>query len=300
MVRTSCRMVQAGNRLSACHAEFLSVHPYFNLNTPTEEGEPPTIELTPLRTYPAGSRSVPVRLKVNDSEGLHQLLLFVRTIKPHFAAGSPEVKACRGLAGDRDTVVEFDYDGVIPSDGSTSTDPIYVKAVDTDGNVGYASFEPMEISPHHIVTLGDNISSVAFSSDGVTLATGSRNGTVKLWDVAAQQDIATLKVHSSVSSVAFSSDGVTLATGLRNGTVKLWDVAAQQDIATLKVHASSVNSVAFSSDGVTLATGSWDGTVKLWDVTTRQNIATLERHTSSVNSVAFQAMGVPSLPGGIG
>ena len=105
------------NRLSACHAEFLSVHPYFNLNTPTEEGERPTIELISPRTYPAGSQSVPVRLKVNDSDGLHQLLLFVTTIEPHFARGSYEVKACRGLAGDRDTVVRFDYDGVIPSDG---------------------------------------------------------------------------------------------------------------------------------------------------------------------------------------
>ena len=133
------------NRLSACHAEYLSVHPYFNLNTPTEERERPTIELISPRLYPAGSQSVPVRLKVNDSDGLHQLLLYVTSIELHSAAGFYEVKVCRGLGGDRDTVVLFDYDGVIPSDDSASLSnpvvhPMSVEVVDTDGNVGRTHF----------------------------------------------------------------------------------------------------------------------------------------------------------------
>ena len=45
-VRTSCRRLPLSwDRLSACAAEFLSVHPYFNAETSTEEGSPPTIEL---------------------------------------------------------------------------------------------------------------------------------------------------------------------------------------------------------------------------------------------------------------
>ena len=128
------------DRLSACHAKYLSVHPYFNPDTPIEEGPSPTIELISPRTYPAGSQSVPVRLKINDSEGLHQVLLSVNTIEPHAAAGFLEVKECRGLQGDRDTEVEFDYDGVVPSDSITSLSnpivhPIYVEVADTSGNV---------------------------------------------------------------------------------------------------------------------------------------------------------------------
>ena len=324
------------NRLSACAAEFLSVHPYFNLNTPIEEGKPPTIELISSRTYPAGSQSVPVRLKVNDSEGLHQLLLFVTAIEPHFTAGFTELRACRGLTGDRDTIVEFDYDGVIPSDGFTNLSdpaihPIYVEAVDTDGDVGYASFGLAESSPHHIATFDEHTSGVrsvafspvdatllatsswdgtvklwnvvaqrniatlrpkgfsgAFSSDGVTLATGSWDGLVTLWDVVAQQDISTFKVHTErITSVSFSSDGAILATGSRDGTVKLWDVVSQRNIATLKKHAAEVTSVSFSSDGAILATGSRDGTVKLWDVARHRAIATFEDHTYGVNSVVF-------------
>ena len=191
------------------------MHPYFNLNTPIEEGESPTIEFISPRTYPAGSQSVPVRLKVNDSDGLHQLLLFVTTIEPHSAAGFHEVKACRGLAGDRDTVVRFDYDGVIPSDGFTNLSdpaihPISVHAVDTDGNVGSASFGLVEISPHHITTFDEHtesVHSVAFSPvDATLLATVSRDGTIKLWNAVTQRNIATLR--SVRTSMVFSSDGV--------------------------------------------------------------------------------------------
>ncbi len=75
------------DRLSACHAEFLSVHPYFNSSVEDQEAPPPTIELISQTGYSAGSNSVPVQLKVSDSEGLHQVILFVRTEEPHPAAG---------------------------------------------------------------------------------------------------------------------------------------------------------------------------------------------------------------------
>ena len=312
------------DRLSASHAEYLSVHPYFNLNIPTEEGEPPTIELISPRLYPAGSQSVPVRLKVNDSDGLHQLLLYVTSIEPHIAAGFYEVKASWGLGGDRDTTVRFDYDGVIPSDSLTSLSdpaihPISVRAVDTDGDVGYTSFGLTEISPHHITTLdehrdkvhlfkqytndtvtprfnvdGHGVHSVAFSPvDATLLATGSWDGTVKLWDVVTERDIATLRVHTAgITSVAFSPiDATLLATGSKDWTVRLWDVETERNIATLKEHTAGITSVAFSSDGSTLATGSWDRTVRLWDVETERNIATLKEHTDAVSSVAFSSDG---------
>jgi WD40 repeat protein len=70
------------------------------------------------------------------------------------------------------------------------------------------------------------VGSVAFSPDGKTLASGSQNRTIKLWDVATGEEQATLKGHTDmVLSVAFSPDGKTLASGSMDKTIKLWDVA---------------------------------------------------------------------------
>ncbi len=288
------------DRLSACNAEFLAVHPYFNLDTPIEEALLPSIELLSPQEYPAGSKSISVHIKISDLEELHQVLLFVRTREPHLAAGFLEVKGCRGLAGDKDAVVEFEYDGVIPSAVFTSLSdpsvhPIYVQAVDTEGNVGRAYFEFLEISPHHIATLEEHkneVYSIAFSPDGSTLASGSLDGLVKLWDVSTRRDIDTFDAHTGwVASLAFSPNGMMLASGSDDQTVKLWEVSTRRNLATFEEHWGRVVSVVFSPDGSTLASGSLDGLVKLWEVSTRRNLATFEGHMWG-GSVAFSPDGM--------
>ncbi|MEH2189636.1 MAG: ribosome assembly protein 4, partial [Nostoc sp.] len=68
--------------------------------------------------------------------------------------------------------------------------------------------------------------SVGFSPDGKTLASGSSDNTIKLWDVSTGKAIKTLTGHSSrVYSVGFSPDGKTLASGSSDNTIKLWDVS---------------------------------------------------------------------------
>ncbi len=135
------------DRLSACHAEYLSVHPYFNPDIPIEIGPPPTIELiSPQRIYPAGAKSIPIRFRISDSDGLHQWLL--HAWQPHV---KNSVLTCGQGGGVKELIIDFDYDGVIPSahdpeySRNTSLNnplahPIRIEAVDVNGNVSSPEF----------------------------------------------------------------------------------------------------------------------------------------------------------------
>jgi hypothetical protein len=207
-------------------------------------------------------------------------------------------------AGDRDRAEDVTGDqDRHPVESGPARTPVRRRIVLLAGLSAVAAIpvvEAMTASQHHRARfiLTGKVESVAFSPDGKTLASGSADGSVGLWDMTRRRNIAILTGHlDSVNSVAFSPNGKTLASASTDKTVRLWDTTSHSNIATLTGHSDIVNSVAFSSNGKILASGSLDHTVRLWDTTSRHSIATLTGHDYNVDSVAFSPNG-KTLAGG--
>jgi WD40 repeat protein len=131
-----------------------------------------------------------------------------------------------------------------------------------------------------------------FPEDGATIASGSDDQTVKLWDITTGKCLKTLQGHTSwVNSVAISPDGTTLVSGSADRTIKLWDIRTGECLKTLQGHTQRVQSVAISPDSATLISSSNDQTVKLWDISTGECLKTLQGHTHTIGSVAISLDG---------
>jgi WD40 repeat protein/serine/threonine protein kinase len=131
---------------------------------------------------------------------------------------------------------------------------------------------------------------VAISPDGRTLA-ASKDTTVRLWDMATQQETAVLPGHkANVNGLAFSPDGKMLVSCGHDATIKLWDLATHRELKTLQGQ-SSYWSVAFTPDGKTLITAGMDSLIRLWDTATWHPLSTLRGHTSATFGVAVSPDG---------
>jgi len=134
----------------------------------------------------------------------------------------------------------------------------------------------------------DYVNGIAISSDGETIASGSGDKTIKLWNLRTGELNTTLSGHSDrVIQVVFTPDGQMLASGSIDKALKLWKLK----VYTLNGHSETVWSVAINPDGQTLASGSFDDTIKLWNIKTRQLIRTLTGHSNNVYGVAFSPDG---------
>jgi WD40 repeat protein len=141
--------------------------------------------------------------------------------------------------------------------------------------------------------------SISFSPDRKTIATGRLDGTVNLWnsdgsfrktlvghDNLGDNDRG---VNPTIVSISFSPDGKTIATASHDHTVKLWSLDGTL-LNTLTKHTDEVTSVNFSPKENLLASASKDNTIKLW---TRDGkfLQSIPAHADRVNSISFSPDG---------
>jgi WD40 repeat protein len=109
------------------------------------------------------------------------------------------------------------------------------------------------------------VRSLVMSADAKILVSGSRDQTIKVWNLETGELIRTLKGHrDEVCAIALSPDEQIIASGSADKTIKLWHLRTGELLATFTGHTHTVTAVAFTASGEMLVSGSLDKTIKIW------------------------------------
>ncbi len=198
---------------------------------------------------------------------------------------SQQIAAIAAFYKDRNYEECLQQAAKIPNNSSPS-DEVQNLLKQCEAGINWKNIEVKTLTGH-----SDAVGIVAFSPDGKTLASGSKDKTVKFWDVAERKVLRSFDGDGGVVwALAFSPDSRRFATGSLFGRIMLWNPATGELMQTLDYEAA-VWSVAFSPSGRTIASAYEDKNIRIWNVETGRRVQRLSEHSDYVYSVAISGDG---------
>jgi WD40 repeat protein len=145
------------------------------------------------------------------------------------------------------------------------------------------------------------VESIAFSPDGMMLATGGWDGSLCVWETLTGKEIWRPPGDAGwVTCLTFSPDGKTLASGSSDGIVRLYCLTSRKEIRCFRGHLQAINTLAFSVDGAILASAGGitresatgkatkpDYTIRFWDLVSGKEKQRCLGHRDEVLAIRF-------------
>eukprot|EP01117_Protostelium_nocturnum_P013641 TRINITY_DN5100_c0_g4_i3.p1 TRINITY_DN5100_c0_g4~~TRINITY_DN5100_c0_g4_i3.p1 ORF type:complete len:922 (+),score=215.60 TRINITY_DN5100_c0_g4_i3:138-2903(+) len=127
------------------------------------------------------------------------------------------------------------------------------------------------------------ITEISVSSDGINVAAGYKDGSIKIFDMKEKNCKMTFNGHrNAISCLRFNSSGSLLISGSRDTDIVVWDIVGECGLYRLKGHRDMVTEVFLLEKSNRLISSSKDSLVKLWDLDTQHCIATIVGHRNEV------------------
>jgi WD40 repeat protein/serine/threonine protein kinase len=157
------------------------------------------------------------------------------------------------------------------------------------GQEGYLALWQLSEGQHlqELADTGVDITSLAFSSDGLHFAYGATDGRIRYWDMRLRQEVRAINTTSGgITAIAFhpSEDRPRLVTGGNDGSVQLWEPLTGHEILKLPGHVSPVIQIRFTRDGEKLLAMGADGTVVTWSGQPTDDNPSLARDPSAAGT----------------
>ncbi|MGK7933315.1 MAG: protein kinase [Microcystaceae cyanobacterium] len=134
------------------------------------------------------------------------------------------------------------------------------------------------------------INHVAVSSQGKRVVSGSKDGTLRVWDGISGKEVQKMvETTGWVTRVVMTMDGQKIVSGSQDGRLRVWNQESGEEIWQSWEHQGKITCLALSEDNHWLAAGSSDRLISLWNLETGDLVELLGDHQSWVNEIAFSA-----------